>query len=166
MASTIYNVLTDVESMFIVSLFIEPRTSKGNHMTTLEQTATDSCTTDGSPQAGGCSQGFLATHQAPFTAALGDLDHALDAARTVDAKTDELIRFALSIKARSEPCVRKHFAGALAAGASESEIGYVCALTMREAAGADDCWTHGIIASMTTENDSDVNDDTAGGCCA
>jgi len=104
---------------------------------------------------------------APFTAALGSLDKALDAARTVDSKTDELIRFALSIKARSEPCVRKHFAGALAAGASEAEIGYVFALTMREAAGADDCWTHGIIASLNTEprSDLDLEDDDLAGCC-
>ncbi len=137
-------------------------------MTTLEQPAVDSCASPGDTNsAGGCSQGFLASHMAPFTAALGTLDQALDAARTVDAKTDELIRFALSIKARSEPCVRKHFAGALAAGASEAEIGYVFALTMREAAGADDCWTHGIIASLNTAPDSglDLEDDELAGCC-
>ncbi len=134
-------------------------------MTTLEQPTTDSCTSAETSQSGGCSQGFLSTHLAPFTAALGSLDEALDAARTVDTKTDELIRFALSIKARSEPCVRKHFAGALAAGASESEIGYVFALTMREAAGADDCWTHGIIASMTTGSEPNASDNTPSGCC-
>ena len=136
-------------------------------MTTLDQPAVDSCTSQPGTTSGGCSQGFLTTHMAPFTAALGTVDQALDAARTVDAKTDELIRFALSIKARSEPCVRKHFVGALAAGASEAEIGYVFALTMREAAGVDDCWTHGIIASLTTEPDSgsDLADDDQAGCC-
>jgi len=137
-------------------------------MTTLDQPASDSCASQvDAVGSGGCSQGFLATHMAPFTAALGSLDKALDAARTVDSKTDELIRFALSIKARSEPCVRKHFAGALAAGASEAEIGYVFALTMREAAGADDCWTHGIIASLNTEprSDLDLEDDDLAGCC-
>jgi len=128
-------------------------------MTTIDQPVADSCAPAG--EAGGCTQGFLATHMAPFTSALASLDETLDAARTVDAKTDELIRFALSIKARSEPCVRKHFAGSLAAGATEAEIGYVFALTMRESAGADDCWTHGIIGSMTT----DVVDDTQAGCC-
>ncbi|MEE9415950.1 MAG: carboxymuconolactone decarboxylase family protein [Acidimicrobiales bacterium] len=102
-------------------------------------------------------RGFLATHVGAFTAAMSEVDRALDAARTVDLKTDELIRFALSIKARSEPCVQKHFKGALAAGASEAEIGYVFALTMREAAGADDCWTHGIIAGL--------DDESAAGCC-
>ena len=136
-------------------------------MTTLDQPAVDSCTSQPGTAPGGCSQGFLATHMAPFTDALGTLDRALDDARTVDAKTDELIRFALSIKARSEPCVRKHFAGSLAAGASEAEIGYVFALTMREAAGADDCWTHGIIASLNTEpnSGSDLEDDDQAGCC-
>ena len=121
-------------------------------MTTLDQTTPGSGTTTGcatgpsvaaghgaEAAGGGCGQDFLTTHVAPFTAALRSLDKALDAVRTVDSKTDELIRFALSIKARSEPCVRKHFDGALAAGASEAEIGYVFALTMREAAGADDC---------------------------
>jgi len=102
-----------------------------------------------------------------FTAALSGIDRALEAARVVDAKTDELIRFALSIKARSEPCVRKHFAGAHAAGASDAEIGYVFALTMREAAGADDCWTHSIITSMNIEADSglDNEEDDPAGCC-
>jgi alkylhydroperoxidase/carboxymuconolactone decarboxylase family protein YurZ len=136
-------------------------------MTTLDQTSSDSCTgaSPGATAAGGCGGGFLATHLAPFTDALGTLDRVLDAACTVDAKTDELIRFALSIKARSEPCVRKHFLGSLAAGASEAEIGYVFALTMREAAGADDCWTHGIISSLSIDSATDVEDEEATGCC-
>jgi len=136
-------------------------------MTTLNQSSTNSSTSQVDPASGGCNQGFLATHMAPFTAALGSVDRALDAARTIDTKTDELIRFALSIRARSESCVRKHFAGALAAGASEAEVGYVLALTMREAAGADDCWTHSIIASLNTEPHSgfgnEANDPV--GCC-
>ena len=148
-------------------------------MTTLDQTtsgsgSTTGCGTDKSAAAAtqgagaagdGCGQGFLATHVAPFTRALRSLDEALDAARTVDSKTDELIRFALSIKARSEPCVRKHFSGALAAGATEAEIGYVFALTMREAAGADDCWTHGIISTLANEVGPDLGEDDSAGCC-
>lgn len=148
-------------------------------MTTQDQATSGSVTTTGcgtdksaaAPSQGaggagnGCGQGFLATHVAPFTTALRSLDEALDAARTVDAKTDELIRFALSIKARSEPCVRKHFDGALAAGASEAEIGYVFALTMREAAGADDCWTHGIISTLANETGPDLGKDDSAGCC-
>ena len=147
-------------------------------MTTLDQTTPGSVTTTGcatgpSAAAGsgaeaagsGCGQDFLTTHVAPFTAALRSLDEALDAARTVDSKTDELIRFALSIKARSEPCVRKHFNGALAAGATEAEIGYVFALTMREAAGAADCWTHGIISTLTNAVGSDLDEDDLAGCC-
>ena len=63
------------------------------------------------------------------------MDEALEQHRPVDLKTEELLRFALSIKARSAPCVRKHYRGSLAAGASEQEIAWVFALTMREAAG-------------------------------
>ncbi len=128
-------------------------------MTTLDNPTTEGCC-GVEPEASGCTQGFLGTHMAPFTLALENLDQALNAARTVDAKTDELIRFALSIKARSEPCVRKHFVGAKAAGATEAEIGYVFALTMREAAGADDCWTHGIISSLVAEAGEEPS-----GCC-
>lgn len=135
-------------------------------MTTLDSTTNgtstdDACGTDG----GGCTQGYLGTHLPSFTASLEQLDAVLLASRTVDAKTDELIRFALSIKARSEPCVRKHFVGAMAAGASEAEISYVFALTMRESAGADDCWTHGIISSLTADATSEFADDESASCC-
>jgi len=33
----------------------------------------------------------------------------------------------------------------LEAGATVQELTYILALTMREAAGADDCWTHDVI---------------------
>ena len=92
--------------------------------------------------------GYLSDNFASFGTALKSVDEALDANRPFDRKTDELIRFALSIKARSAPCVRKHFKGATEAGASDAEIAHVFALTMREAAGADDCWTHGVIADL------------------
>lgn len=39
----------------------------------------------------------------------------------------------------------KHFKGALEAGATVEELAYILALAMREAAGADDCWTHDVI---------------------
>ena len=48
-------------------------------------------------------------------------------------------------KARSKPCVLKHFKGALEAGATVKELAYILALVMREAAGADDCWTHDVV---------------------
>lgn len=73
------------------------------------------------------------------------LDTLYEDNRIIDEKTDELIRFALSIRARSQPCVLKHFKGALNAGAEEKELAYILALVMREAAGADDCWVHEII---------------------
>ena len=93
--------------------------------------------------------GFLTENAGQFTQALNQVDDVLEQSRPVDKKTDELLRFALSIKARSAPCVRKHYRGSLAAGASEQELAWVFALTMREAAGADDCWTHSVISDLT-----------------
>ena len=104
--------------------------------------------------------GFLSNNIDPFTSALQQVDDVLEQTRPFDKKTDELLRFALSIKARSAPCVRKHFKGATAAGASDAEIAYVFALTMREAAGADDCWAHGIISDLDATGD----DASCGGC--
>jgi len=92
--------------------------------------------------------GFLSTHFEEFGHSLNLVDVALEEGRPVEKKVDELLRFALSIRARSQPCVRKHFKGALNAGASKQEIAYVFALTMREAAGADDCWTHSVISDL------------------
>ena len=90
---------------------------------------------------------FLSQHFPEFTATLSNLDSVYDEHRTIDRKTDELIRFALSIKARSKPCVLKHFKGAVDAGANEYDLSYILALVMREAAGADDCWTHDVIGN-------------------
>ncbi len=58
---------------------------------------------------------------------------------------NQFICFALSIKGRSKPCVLKHFKGALEAGATVKELSYILGLVMREAAGADDCWTHDVL---------------------
>ncbi len=96
---------------------------------------------------------FLSENFSPFTASLKQVDDVLEEHRPFDRKTDELLRFALSVKARSAPCVRKHFKGATAAGASDEEIAYVFALTMREAAGADDCWTHSLISDLESTGD-------------
>ena len=101
--------------------------------------------------------GFLSANLETFTRSLEQLDASLEELRPIDKKTDELLRFALSIKARSEPCVRKHYRGSVDAGASSQEIAYVFALTMREAAGADDCWTHGVIGDL-------VDLDSTGSC--
>ena len=94
---------------------------------------------------------FLSDNAEQFTSAFAFLDAQLEEQRPFDRKIDELLRFALSIKARSAPCVRKHFRGSLAAGASDTELAYVFALTMREAAGADDCWTHDVIADLVPQ---------------
>lgn len=98
--------------------------------------------------------GILRDNLTAFGAALDTVDEHLDAARPFDKKTDELMRFALSIKGRSAPCVRKHFKGSKAAGATDAEIAYVFALTMRESAGADECWTAGVLSEIATADDS------------
>jgi len=41
--------------------------------------------------------------------------------------------------------VLKNFKGAMEAGATVKELTYILALVMREAAGADDCWTHDVL---------------------
>ncbi len=92
---------------------------------------------------------LLSEHFPEFTAGLSQLDKVYEEKRTIDRKTDELIRFALSVRARSKPCVLKHFKGAIDAGAEERELAYILALVMREAAGADDCWTHDVIGDWS-----------------
>lgn len=92
--------------------------------------------------------GILRDNLAAYGAALDKVDEELDAARPFDKKTEELFRFALSIKGRSAPCVHKHFKGARAEGASDAEIAYAFALTMRESAGADECWTAGVLSEL------------------
>ena len=80
-----------------------------------------------------------------FTQKLDELDALYKAKKKIDDKTYELICFALSIKGRSKPCVLKHFKGAIDSGATVDELAYIFALTMRESAGADDCWTHDVL---------------------
>jgi AhpD family alkylhydroperoxidase len=88
---------------------------------------------------------MLAEFFPEFAAKLDELDKLYEKERHIDEKTYQFICFALSIKGRSKPCVLKHFKGALEAGATVEELAYILALTMREAAGADDCWTHDVI---------------------
>ena len=88
---------------------------------------------------------MLAEFFPEFAERLEGLDALYADKRTIDEKTYQFICFALSIKARSKPCVLKHFKEALEAGATVKELAYILALVMREAAGADDCWTHDVI---------------------
>ena len=88
---------------------------------------------------------LLAEFFPEFDGLLDKMDELYRGKRMIDEKTYQFICFALSIKARSKPCVLKHFKGALEAGASVKELAYILALVMREAAGADDCWTHDVI---------------------
>lgn len=84
-----------------------------------------------------------------FTQKLDEIDELYKEKRLIDEKTYQFICFAVSIKARSKPCVIKHFKGALDAGATPRELAYIFALVMREAAGADDCWTHDVLGDWT-----------------
>jgi len=88
---------------------------------------------------------MLAEFFPEFAEQLDQMDELYGDRRTIDEKTYQFICFALSIKARSKPCVLKHFKGALEAGATVKELAYILALVMREAAGADDCWTHDVV---------------------
>jgi len=91
---------------------------------------------------------FLAQLFPEFAKMLDDMDALYAEKRLIDEKTYQFICLAVSIKARSKPCVLKHFKGALDAGASLQEIAYILALVMREAAGADDCWTHDVLGNV------------------
>ncbi len=88
---------------------------------------------------------MLAEFFPEFAEQLDQMDELYGDRRTIDEKTYQFICFSLSIKARSKPCVLKHFKGAMEAGATVKELAYILALVMREAAGADDCWTHDVI---------------------
>ena len=74
---------------------------------------------------------LLAEFFPEFTEALDKMDELYADKRTIDEKTYQFICFALSIKARSKPCVLKHFQGALEAGAEVKELAYILALVMR-----------------------------------
>ncbi len=89
---------------------------------------------------------MLAEFFPEFSEKLDNIDELYKEKRTIDEKTYQFICFALSVKARSAPCVRKHFKEALEAGATVKELSYILALVMREAAGADDCWTHEVLS--------------------
>ena len=104
---------------------------------------------------------MLAEFFPEFAERLDELDALYADKRTIDEKTYQFIFFALSIKARSRPCVLKHFKGALEAGATVKELAYILALVMREAAGADDCWTHDVIGDWKQIMAGDVGCDCA-----
>ena len=85
---------------------------------------------------------MLAEFFPEFAAELDRVDAIYREKRSIDEKTYQFICFALAIKSRSKPCLQKHFMGALEAGATVKELAYIMALTIRESAGGDDCWTH------------------------
>ncbi len=104
---------------------------------------------------------FLEEHFPEFAEKMQELDGLCTEKKPLDDKTYEMIRFALSVKGRSGPCVRKHFRGALDAGATMRELSFILALTMRESAGADDCWTRDVLGDVR-----EYESGTKGcGCC-
>ena len=88
---------------------------------------------------------ILAEFFPEFAEKLDEIDEMYKEKRLIDEKTYQFICLALSIKNRSKPCVRKHFKGALEAGATLKEVSYIMALTFRESAGSDDCWVHDVL---------------------
>ena len=88
---------------------------------------------------------FLAENFPEFTEMFDNLDMMYEQKRMIDEKTYQFICLALAIKGRSAPCVKKHFNGAIQAGATLKEISYIIALTIRESAGNNDCWVHDIL---------------------
>ena len=91
-----------------------------------------------------------------FAAKLDQMDELYAKTRLIDEKTYQFICFALAIRARSRPCVLKHFKGALAAGATLKEIAYILALVERESAGGDDCWAHDALGDYKALMKSDI----------
>jgi AhpD family alkylhydroperoxidase len=90
-----------------------------------------------------------------FAGKFDEIDALYADKRSIDEKTYQFICFALSIKNRSKPCLLKHFKGALEAGATLKELAFIMALTFRESAGGDDCWTHdalGDVKQLMAEN--------------
>jgi AhpD family alkylhydroperoxidase len=83
-----------------------------------------------------------------FADKLDEVDTVCREKRSIDEKTYQFICLALSIKNRSKPCLLKHFQGALEAGATLKELAYIMALTFRESAGGDDCWTHDALGDV------------------
>lgn len=104
---------------------------------------------------------MLAEFFPEYAQKLDEMDTLYAEKRFIDEKTYQFICFALAIKARSKPCVLKHFKGALEAGATVEELTYILALTMREAAGADDCWTHDVLGDWNEIIAGNINC-----CCA
>ncbi|MDD4307791.1 MAG: carboxymuconolactone decarboxylase family protein [Thermoplasmata archaeon] len=80
-----------------------------------------------------------------FAEEFDNMDKLYQEKRLIDEKTYQFLCFAMAIKGRSAPCVRKHFMGALNAGATVQELVYIMALVFRESAGNDDCWVHEVL---------------------
>jgi len=88
---------------------------------------------------------FMEKFYPEFAEKFREIDEMYEKNRFIDEKTYQFICLAIAIKGRSAPCVRKHFNGAVLAGAKLEEIAYIFALVERESAGNDDCWIHDVL---------------------
>lgn len=91
---------------------------------------------------------LLAEWAPEFAEKLEEIDEIYRDTRSIDEKTYQFLCFALAIKNRSKPCLLKHFQGAMKAGATLRELADIMALTFRESAGGDDCWTHDALGDV------------------
>ncbi|MBU0488633.1 MAG: carboxymuconolactone decarboxylase family protein [Bacteroidetes bacterium] len=94
-----------------------------------------------------------------FSEKFKEIDLMYEKQRFVDEKTYQYLCLAIAIKGRSAPCVRKHFKGAVLAGAKLEEIAYIFALVERESAGNDDCWINDVLGDYDALLRSEVK------CC-
>lgn len=71
---------------------------------------------------------------------MDEIDELCVEQRPIDDKTFAFVCFALAVKARSAPEVRKQFKAALEAGATVKELNYVLAVTLHHSAVAEESW--------------------------
>ena len=94
-----------------------------------------------------------------FSEEFDKIDKLYNEKRMIDEKTYQFLCFAMAIKGRSAPCVRKHFKDALKSGATLKELAYIMALVFRESSGNDDCWVHDILSDYKDLMESNIS------CC-
>jgi len=73
------------------------------------------------------------------------MDDLLTEKRPVDEKPTSSSALPCPSRVDQSPVCSNIFKGALDAAATVEELNWIFALTMREAAGVDDCWTHDVI---------------------
>ncbi len=80
-----------------------------------------------------------------FAKKFDNIDELYRKKRLIDEKTNQFICFALTIKSRSAPYVRKYFKGALEVGTTVKELADIMALVFRQSAGNDNFGVHDVL---------------------